>query len=198
MLTEEQYRQEFADRLRNILRENGLLEERGIISKLAKVTNLTPSAVRRWFNAESTPSMVATYDLANFLDVSPEWLTFGVDSQQPTTHIQPDIKEIDYRKNWQELQAAFANYAPFKITVCDETILPEFQVGDSITFDPKTKLVSGRYVLAKTAENTLVFAQYRQVSNGTFALVPLNRAFEVMPVSKEDVLGVAVEVRRSL
>lgn len=198
MLTEEQYRQEFADRLRNILRENGLLEERGIISKLAKVTNLTPSAVRRWFNAESTPSMVATYDLANFLDVSPEWLTFGVDSQQPTTHIQPEIKEIDYRKNWQELQAAFADYAPFKITVCDETMLPEFQVGDSITFDPKTKLVSGRYVLAKTAENTLLFAQYRQVSNGTFALVPLNHAFEVMPVSKEDVLGVAVEVRRSL
>lgn len=198
MLTEEQYRQEFADRLRNILRENGLLEERGIISKLAKVTNLTPSAVRRWFNAESTPSMVATYDLANFLDVSPEWLTFGVDSQQPTTHIQPEIKEIDYRKNWQELQAAFADYAPFKITVCDETMLPEFQVGDSITFDPKTKLVSGRYVLAKTAENTLLFAQYRQVSNGTFALVPLNRAFEVITVSKEDVLGVAVEVRRSL
>lgn len=198
MLTEEQYRQEFADRLRNILRENGLLEERGIISKLAKVTNLTPSAVRRWFNAESTPSMVATYDLANFLDVSPEWLTFGVDSQQPTTHIQPDIKEIDYRKNWQELQAAFADYAPFKITVCDETMMPEFQVGDTITFDPKTKLVSGRYVLAKTAENTLLFAQYRQVSNGSFALVPLNRAFEVMPVSKEDVLGVAVEVRRSL
>lgn len=198
MLTEEQYRQEFADRLRNILRENGLLEERGIISKLAKVTNLTPSAVRRWFNAESTPSMVATYDLANFLDVSPEWLTFGVDSQQPTTHIQPEIKEIDYRKNWQVLQAAFADYAPFKITVCDETMLPEFQMGDTITFDPKTKLVSGRYVLAKNAENTLVFAQYRQVSNGTFALVPLNRAFEVMPVSKEDVLGVAVEVRRSL
>lgn len=198
MLTEEQYRQEFADRLRNILRENGLLEERGIISKLAKVTNLTPSAVRRWFNAESTPSMVATYDLANFLDVSPEWLTFGVDRQQPTTHIQSEIKEIDYRKNWQELQATFADYAPFKITVCDETMLPEFQVGDSITFDPKTKLVSGRYVLAKTAENTLLFAQYRQVSNGSFVLVPLNRAFEVITVSKEDVLGVAVEVRRSL
>lgn len=198
MLTEEQYRQEFAERLRNILRENGLLEERGIISKLAKVTNLTPSAVRRWFNAESTPSMVATYDLANFLDVSPEWLTFGVDSQQPTTHIQSEIKEIDYRKNWQELQAAFADYAPFKITVCDETMLPEFQVGDSITFDPKTKLVSGRYVLAKTAENTLLFAQYREVSNGSFIIVPLNRAFEVRPVSKEDVLGVAVEVRRSL
>ena len=198
MFTEEQYRQDFSKRLSDTLREKGLLEERGIISKLAKVTDISPTAVRKWFSAEAMPSMVNTHLLANFLDVSPEWLTFGVDSQQPTTHIQPEIKEIDYRKNWQELQAAFADYAPFKITVCDETMLPEFQVGDSITFDPKTKLVSGRYVLAKTAENTLLFAQYRQVSNGTFALVPLNHAFEAMLVSKEDVLGVAVEVRRSL
>ncbi|AUI65603.1 MULTISPECIES: helix-turn-helix domain-containing protein [Glaesserella] len=201
MFTEEKFRQDFSKRLTRILKDKGLLEERGIISKLAKETNLTASAVRRWFNAEATPSMVATYDLANFLGVTPEWLIFGVEApnnENPT--LSPPNNDVypveNYeQQTWDSLAKHLADYRSFIITITSD--IDRFKQGDTIRFEQKTKLISGCYIFVHL-DNKLYFGKFRQINKDNLLLVPLNERDLVTSITEADIIGVAVEHRSYL
>lgn len=177
------------------------MEERGIISKLAKETNLTASAVRRWFNAEATPSMVATYDLANFLGVTPEWLIFGVEAphnENPT--LSPPNNDVypveNYeQQTWDSLAKHLADYRSFTITITSD--IDRFKQGDTIRFEQKTKLISGCYIFVHL-DNKLYFGKFRQINKDNLLLVPLNERDLVVSITEADIIGVAVEHRSYL
>lgn len=114
-----QAREEFSRRLRKALQDRGFRIESP--TRLAQEFNgdypdrrVTPQAVRKWLNGEAIPSHDKVRALAEWLEVSPNWLHHGEGgaghgAQQPTAPYRnlPDQELIRrYRKlNARQQQA---------------------------------------------------------------------------------------------
>lgn len=92
-MTEEKIRRDFAMRLDLACKQKGLPEQgRGI--HIAKVVGVTGKAVSKWFNAETMPTPANIYVLAKFLDVPPEWLTYGTDITKISATPESTIEQM--------------------------------------------------------------------------------------------------------
>ncbi len=67
---------EFSTRLNEALTNKGL-PVRGRATELAKFFKITPKAASKWLNSEAMPDTKKIIDLAEWLDVSVEWLLTG-------------------------------------------------------------------------------------------------------------------------
>ena len=76
MVSTTPHNQEFADRLRLAMKEAGL-GAYGSAARLAREMKVTPKAVAKWLQGDSTPAVSRVGDLAKILNVDPEWLLWG-------------------------------------------------------------------------------------------------------------------------
>ncbi|WP_080963115.1 XRE family transcriptional regulator [Pseudomonas fluorescens] len=76
MVSTTPHNQEFADRLRLAMKEAGL-GAYGSAARLARELKVTPKAVAKWLQGDSTPTVSRIGELAKFLSVDPEWLLWG-------------------------------------------------------------------------------------------------------------------------
>jgi SOS-response transcriptional repressor LexA len=91
----------------------------------------------------------------------------------------------------------------FAIRVRDESMLPEFRVGDIVVIDPTLHPVPGDCVVARPATGEVVFRQYRsaginEAGEEAFELHPMNPLYGPMRSDRQPlkIIGVMVEHRR--
>lgn len=221
MLTEEKIRENFAKRLILACEEKGL-PERGRGAQLADVLKITPRAVSKWFNAEAMPSTANIYVLAKFLDVTPEWLTFGDNNAEIVKVAQkryPLLSKIqagmwtgiDYFTTVDEdfemiPSNVMASEYSFYLRISGDSMLPRFKDGDLVLIDPTIAPTPGKFVAAINGDDEATFKQYRELGYRNeygvphFELVPLNSMFPTLSTVNQEirVIGVAVEKRELL
>ncbi|MDY4280585.1 MAG: S24 family peptidase [[Pasteurella] mairii] len=213
MNTEEKIRKEFSDRLDLACKNKGL-PTKGRGKQIADMLKLTPKAVSKWFNAETMPSTANTYILAEFLNVSPEWLTFGdikdFDNNAKFTRIIKSFQypllssiqagrftEVEHFNHVDELDQyemissqVKASPNAFYLKVSGDSMLPRFKDGDMVLIDPDIAPTPGKFIAAINPDGEATFKQYKQL--GTiddhgrphFKLVPLNDNYPTL--SSED------------
>lgn len=76
MVSTKPHNQEFADRLRLAMKEAGL-GAYGSAARLSRELKVTPKAVAKWLQGDSTPTVSRIGELAKILNVDPEWLLWG-------------------------------------------------------------------------------------------------------------------------
>lgn len=79
---------------------------------LGKEVNVSPAAVSKWLNDKSRPTTSKLFELAKFLEVSPEWLSSGKGPMQAldastTTKIKEAVEIMNTLKT-NELDAILA------------------------------------------------------------------------------------------
>ncbi|MFQ1046952.1 LexA family protein [Avibacterium paragallinarum] len=224
MITEEKIRENFAKRLDLACKEKGL-PEKGRGTEIAKILNITPKAVSKWFNAETMPSTSHTYVLAKFLGVTPEWLTYGEQNVEfvriNSSYSYPLLstvqagmwRDIDYMNSidgdeqfeFISSQVKASEYA-FFLKITGDSMLPRFKEGDLVLIDPNISLSPGKFVAAINDEGEATFKQYKQLGvyddygRPHFKLVPLNDSFPTLSSQDHNItiIGVAVEHRQVL
>lgn len=73
----------FRDRLTNAMKEKNGGKLHGAVSALARHAGVTPQAAAKWFSGEQFPRDAALTLVANYLNVTPEWLKFGTPGRPP-------------------------------------------------------------------------------------------------------------------
>ncbi len=76
MVSNNSSNQEFADRLRLAMKNAGM-GTYGSAARLSRTLKVTPKAVAKWMQGESTPAVHRIAELASLLNVDPEWLLWG-------------------------------------------------------------------------------------------------------------------------
>ena len=218
MFSEERIRQDFAKRL-DVACKNAGLPEKGRGIQLAKVCDVTPKAVGKWLNAETMPSTSNIYLLARFLNVTPEWLTYGdanVISAQSGSNKVPLISYVQAGV-WtgvEELRETCGDYDyiltdlnvsedAFALQIVGDSMEPDFIEGDVVIIDPQEQPLAGEFVVAVNEEYHATFKKYRpledidQYGRRHFELVALNPDYHKLSSRKQEIriIGTMVEHR---
>ena len=213
-MNEEEIRKAFAERLDLACKNKGL-PNKGRGKQIADILKLTPKAVSKWFNAETMPSAANTYVLADFLGVTPEWLTFGdVKNFDKNAAFVEVIKsfhypllspvqagyftEVNLLSNADEItqyemisSQVKASQNAFYLKIVGNSMAPRFQEGDMVLIDPEIIPSPGDFVAAINEDGEATFKQYKETGGSDefgrphFNLVPLNDSFGTLS-SKEN------------
>lgn len=221
MLTEEKIRENFTKRLIQACEEKGL-PERGRGIEIAKVLKITPKAVSKWLNGETMPSASNIYVLSKYLDVTPEWLTFGdsnmtiVKAHQKAYPLISPVQAglwtgIDFLRtvdeNFEMIPSnVMASEDSFYLKIEGESMQPKFKEGDLVLIDPTIAPTPGKFVAAINGSDEATFKQYKELGTRNeygvphFELMPLNPVFPTLSSLEQDIriIGVAVEKREML
>ncbi len=224
----------FAKRIKSARLMANLSQEKlaRAISNFENNQTITRTAIAQW-ESGATKELTATnlLKVARVLKTNPEWLCFGtgirklddiqranllVDSAikiLPLLNPQQAIDYLDYMKSSNPdppmtgLDLAFAAATSdhiFAIKIYDQSMLPEFNIGDIVVIDPNIKPQPGEIVLALVKDNNGVsLRKYQPLSKNAdgfdiFDLVPLNGDWPTITVDSHDsakIMGTLVEHR---
>ncbi|OBX03850.1 repressor [Gallibacterium genomosp. 3] len=217
MITEEEIRKGFADRLALACKLKEF-PDKGKGKILADHLNLTPKAVSKWFNAETMPSPANIYAIAKFLDVSKEWLTYG-DKNASLETIKPQraypllssiqaglwkgINALDNEQGYEMIPSTIlASEDSFYLRIEGKSMLPRFNEGDLVLIDPTLCPSPGDFVAAVNHDNEATFKQYKELGDldeygrPHFELVPLNPMFPRLNSQSHQIRIIGVAVQR--
>ena len=221
MITEEKIKQDFAARL-DIACKRKNLPEKGRGKVIADILKITPKAVSKWFNAETLPTQANIYVLADFLEVTKEWLTYGdknasiekIEKQISYPLLSPiqaglwtDIRSLEGFDGYEMIPSTvIASENSFYLRIEGKSMLPRFNEGDLILIDPDIAPTPGKFVAAINGNNEATFKQYKELGTRNeygiahFELVPLNPMFPTLSSLNQEIriIGVAVEKREIL
>ncbi|CBW29807.1 LexA family protein [Haemophilus influenzae] len=216
MITEEKIKQNFAARL-DIACKRKNLPEKGRGKIIADMLKITPKAVSKWFNAETLPTQANIYVLADFLEVTKEWLTYGdknasiekIEKQIYYPLLSPiqaglwtDIRSLEGFDGYEMIPStAIASENSFYLRIEGKSMLPRFNEGDLVLIDPDIVPTPGKFVAAINGDNEATFKQYKELGTKTpegiphFELVPLNPMFPTLSSLNQEIriIGVARE-----
>ncbi len=216
MITEEKIKRDFAARL-DIACKRKNLPEKGRGKIIADILKITPKAVSKWFNAETLPTQANIYVLADFLEVTKEWLTYGdknasiekIEKQRFYPLLSPvqaglwtDIKSLEGFDGYEMIpSSAIASENSFYLRIEGKSMLPRFNEGDLVLIDPDILPTPGKFVAAINGDNEATFKQYKELGTRNeygiahFELVPLNPMFPTLSSLNQEIriIGVARE-----
>lgn len=216
MITEEKIKRDFAARL-DIACKRKNLPEKGRGKIIADILKITPKAVSKWFNAETLPTQANIYVLADFLEVTKEWLTYGdknasiekIEKQRFYPLLSPvqaglwtDIRSLDGFDGYEMIPSiVVASENSFYLRIEGKSMLPRFNEGDLVLIDPDIMPTPGKFVAAINGNNEATFKQYKELGTRTpegiphFELVPLNPMFPTLSSLNQEIriIGVARE-----
>lgn len=198
-------------------------------AQVARKLNVSYVAVSQWERDDTTPSGKNLYNLANALGCTTTWLLYGMENtetaqpsaQTPLIYSVPLISAGQARM-WLEdgegwgftreagshdlLTENVPSSRAFAISVDDESMEPEFRVGDKVIVDPDITPKPGDHVIAYTEGagtfSSIAIRKYRQLSSlhegGSYELIPLNSDYpklnsDNIPVK---IIGTVIEHRR--
>lgn len=217
-LTEEKIRNDFSKRLDIACKAKGLPEKgRGV--QIASICKVTPKAVSKWFNAETMPSTANIYLLAKFLNVTPEWLTYGTDNVVPATVGSTKVPLISYIQAgvWtgiEDFRETCGDYEyiltdldvsddAFALEIKGDSMTPDFIEGDVVIIDPNEPPHAGEFVAAINGSYEATFKKYRPLGEVDrfgrehFELIALNPDYPKLSTHKQEIriIGTMVEHR---
>lgn len=134
-------REEFAMRLKDCT------NQRGAVARLAKSLPASPTAVRRWINADAEPSRDLLIALARELDVNLEWLCTGRGPKKR-------LEEQDFAKvRWDSDQIAHGNFHAATQSGLEQGLEP------TVMYRGVLSSVIAAYLSTKGHENALEMAE---------------------------------------
>ncbi|MGD8105661.1 LexA family protein [Pantoea sp. FN0302] len=220
-MSEETLRHAFSARLIEACNRKGL-EAHGRGVTLARVLSVTPRAVGKWLNGEAMPRDGKMQALADYLDVSREWLHLGTTAldnnvravaQVPAYNSYPLISWVSAGL-WSEAvepwsRAEIDRWPATTRHVSENSFWLEVK-GDSMTspvglsipegmmilVDPDIPATSGKLVVARLINaNEATFKRYIE-DGGRKYLKPLNPEYKMQEIHDDcRIIGVVVEAK---
>lgn len=184
---------------------------------MADYLNVTSQAYGKYENGTRTPSYETLKNLANFYNVSVDYL---IDRSSPCKNknshkipvygtipagIPTEMIEDAFIEDWEELDPSCfnSNYEYFGLKVKGNSMLPEFRENDTLILRKQSDCISGDYCAVSINHTESTFKKVIKRQDG-LTLQPLNAEYEPMFFTNDEVenlpitiLGVVVEVRRS-
>lgn len=224
MLDDEKIRLNFAKRLELACKQKGL-PDKGKGKQIADILKITPKAVSKWFNAETMPSASNVYVVADFLEVTPEWLMFGDANaslikvtksfQYPVlSTVQAGmfteinlLNSVDLERDYEMISSQVkASANAFYLKIEGKSMAPRFNEGDLVLIDPNIYPQPGDFVAAINENYEATFKKYKQLAQiapsgeAHFELIPLNDVYPTLSSLEQNIriIGKAVEHRQCL
>jgi SOS-response transcriptional repressor LexA len=89
-------------------------------------------------------------------------------------------------------QSSCSGREPFALQVLDDSMMPEFAVGNIIVIDPEAVVKNGSFVLA-TYQGKYIFRQLH-IDNQRYFLTALNPQYPDLPIrGLEDIHGIIIQ-----
>ena len=208
----EEDRLAFAERLTKAWRDSGR-PDYGKYSELGRFFNITPSAVKRWFDGETIPTS-RVGRLAAYLNVRAEWLLANrgpmkeVEAEYPGGKVQsveihrlPIIGPEQYKDHISG-KASVSTHAlaignlsqqSFAYQLRDNSLLPEAVSGMIAVVDPENPAVETPVLssLPVVVLDDGAFVAGKYIQLGTPMIEPLNRDYKPIQLSENhEVVGV--------
>lgn len=80
----------FTERFKKLMDNSNVTQ-----TELAKIVDLTPQAISRWYKGQTEPDTETLKKIANYFDVS---IDFLIGNEKEATRIETELKEIDALK----------------------------------------------------------------------------------------------------
>lgn len=213
MFSGEEIRQAFAKRLEIASNKKGLpAKGRGVL--IANELKISPKAVSKWFNAETMPSTENIYVLANYLDVTPEWLTFGDKSEvefvgRPKEGLIRVLGEAvmgaDGEFEMSEMLMGFirmysSDPEAYCLKVKGNSMEPRILSGEFVVIEPNATYYPGDEVFIRTVEGKNMIKVMDYCRDGEYRFSSVNQAHQSFTLDYDEVdviASVAAIVKRS-
>lgn len=190
-------------------------------SELAKLTGVAQRTIASYEIGESTPRLKALVRLAGALQISPEWLSLGIESREEVTNSITEISQVSKIPVFSDLD--IVKYLSDEVSHCDikEYAVPpvamplgsfayilsddsmisseggeySFPVGTVLFFDPSQASSGGDFVLVVVyGENPKVFFRKFSPGMGEVRFTPLNKSYPQDQASVIDLREVSIRV----
>lgn len=182
-----------------------------------RVQGVSHAAISQWETDITKPNAENLYDLSQIFKCDFVWLLRG-EGENITPHKIENVTKIpvfryDDLKNWDstriinhtetEYIMSEINHSEFAVAfnIIDDSMTPDFLVGDLIVIDPKVRPLPGEFVLARSGETTL-FRKFKASeldlgNEQSFSLIPLNDDYASLSSSNHEIeiIGTMVEHR---
>lgn len=209
----------------NVFKE--LRKQKGLTQiELADKLHVEQTTISKWENNKSTPDMVSLRMVAEFFNVTIDYLIGAkpkIDKNITPTAlglsfvripvygeipagIPIEMIDTSYIEDYEDISTELlkGNKKAFCLKVKGESMMPKFENGDILVLIQQDDCNSGDYCAVSINHTECTFKKVIKHSNG-ITLQPLNPAFEPLFFTKEEVnelpitiLGVVKEVRRSI
>lgn len=208
--------QSVSDRINKRMRDLNLRSK-----DLVSATGVSKGTVSQWVNGNNNPSATHIPKLAKILNVTESWLINGGSRSQRDKANEVDQRPLhkiplislaqagDWRKlmnldndfpNWTNVTDDVSPHA-FSVTMDNDSMTGDGSIsipeGSTIIFDPDVKPQSGKIVLARVGESTLI---KKLVIDGPSAyLVPIKSSYKTIELGSLDhIIATGVSVQTKL
>lgn len=213
MLSGEEIRNSFAKRLELASNHKGLPNKgRGVM--IANELKISPKAVSKWFNAETMPSAENIYVLAKYLNVTPEWLTFGDNSEVEYAGKPKEgtLKVIGEAIMGADGEFDMAEYLigyihiyssdpdAYCLKVKGNSMEPRILSGEFVVIEPNANINPGDEVFVRTIDGKNMIKIMDYCRDGEYRFSSVNKAhtsFTLDFAEVDKVASVAAIVKRS-
>lgn len=182
-----------------------------------KVQGVSHAAISQWESDITKPNAENLYDLLQIFKCDFGWLLHGEGRSIIPHEIEDTVKipvlRYEDLKNWDsariinhietEYIMSEINHSEFAVAfnIIDDSMAPDFLVGDLIVIDPTVRPLPGEFVLARSGETTF-FRKFKankldMDKEQSFSLIPLNDDYASLSSSNHEIkiIGTMVEHR---
>ncbi len=179
-----------------------------------RLQGVSHAAISQWESDTTKPNAENLYDLSKVFGCDLAWLLKGGektpqivsymlnDSVKITILAQEELEKwdstqfFDYPRN--EYIMTDSNYSDFAFAykIADDSMLPDFSLGDVVVINPDLSPQPGEFVIARYGK-MVVFRKFREAENNEFVLLPLNDDYAHISTNQNEtkILGTMVEHR---
>ena len=184
--------------------------------ELSDKLNVTQATISKWEKGKSIPDIMTLKTLAEFFNVSIEYLLGQETSKLSTKETRIPVlgripagipiemieDVLDYEELKPEMLIGDKKY--FALKVKGDSMMPKFQEGDVLIVRQQDDCENGAYAIVAVNGDDATFKKVIKRENGII-LQPLNTIYEPIIFDKKQIetlpvriLGVVVEIRRSI
>lgn len=189
-------------------------------AELARKIDVKPQAINYLCKSKTKKSQL-TYDIADALGISGEWLASGTgymnpedDPQYKLLSAQNRVPVVTYnqvklycRKHIRSfdnesvlewlLTTANSGENGFAVKIQDKSMYPRFELGTTVIINPDKKPSDKEFVLAYICSIDDIIIRQLEFNNKTIILKPINTAmYKQLTLEKDDqIIGTLVEAR---
>lgn len=188
-----------------------LLKQKGIsIYRLAKETGLTPTFFYEWRKGKYTPKKDKLKLIADYLDVTPEYLQGTQETPPDLTTLIPILGYVPCGEPIEAVEdvVGYASVSPtiskdyFGLYAKGNSMFPKIEEGDLLIVKLCSQVDSGKIAIVKVNgdEATCKKVIYGQRS---ITLIPLNTMYDPITITDEEdtpvmIIGEVKEIRRKV
>lgn len=193
----------FASRLKEATTDAGLTM--GAVSQKVGVARSSASA---WYNGQNAPAHVKLLDIAKVLNVTPEWLLFGIGEKDGMVSTHPVrvfdskgldpvgteifecaqiVRKIEFDKEWLLTKFGISPNTPlYVLTAQGNSMRPTIEEGDLLLVAPFSGKIQSESVYVTIINGQLSVKRFLVAPDGSTLMSSDNPSFHAFTVRLED------------